>query len=212
MGRMLRAVGIDLDGPVASRLREAEEIVRWRLAGRPAPPPDRVKRAIIAEHADRFGLQVLVETGTYLGGTVASLLDRFQEIHSIELDAELHRRAVELFRDHDHVHLLQGDSATRIRDVLVALREPALFWLDAHWSAGFSARGDQDTPISTELDAVLAHQVEGHVVLIDDARYFDGSGDYPTIAELRASVERAAPKSTFQVEYDIIRILPTRAD
>jgi len=47
--------------------------------------------------------------------------------------------------------------------------------------------------------------VRGHVVLIDDARLFDGTDGYPTIAEVRAQVERERPGSALRVESDIIR-------
>ena len=81
---------------------------------------------------------------------------------------------------------------------------PAVFWLDGHFSAGPTARADLDTPIVEELEAVLTHDRDDHVVLIDDARLF-GTGDYPTIDQVRAQVARHRPHWQVDVHTDIIR-------
>jgi hypothetical protein len=89
--------------------------------------------------------------------------------------------------------------------VLQKLREPTLFWLDGHWSGGITAKGEKETPIVAECEAVLSHPVRGHVILIDDARCFTGENDYPTVAEMRALCERHAAV-TFEVDADVIRV------
>jgi hypothetical protein len=48
------------------------------------------------------------------------------------------------------------------------------------------------------------------VILIDDARWFDGRTQYPTIQELRAGVEREYPGHVVEVKDDIIRITPDK--
>jgi hypothetical protein len=79
--------------------------------------------------------------------------------------------------------------------------------LDGHYSAGNTALGDRETPVSAEVAAILNHPVKGHVVLIDDARNFDGTHDYPTLTALRDYVHRVLPNADFSVENDIIRIV-----
>lgn len=91
--------------------------------------------------------------------------------------------------------------------LLSELREPALFWLDGRYSAGFRARGTKDIPISTELDLILNHSVAEHVVLIDDARYFDRTGDYPPLDELLRVVRRNGQYRS-EVTTDMIRLTP----
>ena len=51
---------------------------------------------------------------------------------------------------------------------------------------------------------MLTHDRDDHVVLIDDARLF-GTGDYPTIDDVRAQVARHRPNWLVDVHTDIIR-------
>lgn len=127
-------------------------------------------------------------------------------IWSIELDDALYERAVELFKADPAVKLLHGDSAAMLQQVLGQLTQPALFWLDAHYSEDFTAKGSKETPILEELELVMGHAVKGHVVLIDDARSFVGERDYPTIDEIKRFIADRDPGASVVVEDDIIRI------
>jgi hypothetical protein len=180
----------------------------WIAAGRPLPAPSVVKHGIVREYADRYGLRTLVETGTYRGGTIDALSARFRRIYSIELDDALYARARARFAGRPHVTILHGDSAETLPGVLGELTEPALFWLDGHYSGPGTAKGRRETPILDEIHAILAHPVAGHVVLIDDARVFGTWPDYPTLDEFRRLVAAAAPALHVAVEDDIIRITP----
>jgi hypothetical protein len=183
-------------------------IAEWITAGRPVPPPHAYKQRVVSECGRRFGARVLVETGTYLGDMLEAVHPDFEELYSIELDGELHQRAVQRFARRDNVTILHGDSATVLPQLLNRISSPALFWLDGHYSAGITARGDRDTPVVAELEAIARHPVRGHVILIDDARCFDGSRDYPSLPEIRECASRLWPDHTFEVQDDVIRILP----
>ncbi len=56
-----------------------------------------------------------------------------------------------------------------------------------------------------EMAALVGHPVRGHVVLIDDARLFDGTGGYPRIDELPAWVQERRPGTDVTIDGDIIR-------
>lgn len=198
-----------LNVPVMLR-RERRVVASWERAGRPVKPPPQVKRAVIASYADRYGLRTLVETGTYTGGTIARMLRRFDRIVSIELDEEFAERARRKFVRHGHVTILQGNSSELLPEVVAGLERPALFWLDAHYSGGATARGPKETPIVEELECILA-STEDHVVLIDDASDFTGGQDYPSVGELETLVARR-PGLRFEVADDVIRITPAQAD
>lgn len=149
-------------------------VARWQREGRPVPAPAGVKRDILLRTARQYGLRVLVETGTFRGDTVLALARYFSRVVSIELSPELHAKVAQLTTGISNAELLLGDSTQQLPRVLATLREPALFWLDAHYTEG-TALGDKVSPIEEELDAVLSHPVAGHVILIDDAREFHAS-------------------------------------
>jgi hypothetical protein len=184
---------------------------QWEAAGRPETPPSSVKHEIMLEYARRFRLTTFVETGTHRGGTVEAMNHAFRRVYTIELGMELWAKARRRFARNGHVTVLQGDSAQVLPTVLARLTEPALFWLDAHYSGPRTARGSRDTPITEELSAILAHPVAGHVVLIDDAREFGALADYPTLAELEAFVHARATGLAYEVRDDVIRIHPAGA-
>ena len=187
--------------------RQADALRDWRARPGAGAPPALVKQAIVKEYARRFGLAVLVETGTLHGDMIEGTRRIFQRVVSVELAPHLARRATARFAAQPSVTILEGDSANVLPQVLAQLEEPALFWLDGHYSGDDTARGDQETPVRTELAAVLAHPVRDHVILIDDARAF-GRGDYPTIDEIRAIVASSRPEFEVAVADDIIRIHP----
>ena len=86
------------------------------------------------------------------------------------------------------------------------MNEPCLFWLDGHYSEGITAKGQLNTPILAELNHILNHSIKDHVILIDDARCFNGLDDYPTIDELKKIIVDKKPALQFSVADDIIRI------
>ena len=88
---------------------------------------------------------------------------------------------------------------------MLKINEPAIFWLDGHYSAGITARGDKDCPIFEELDAIFDKNNFEHILLIDDARLFIGEGDYPTIEELTNYIRIKKKKYRVNVKHDIIR-------
>jgi hypothetical protein len=196
-------------GPLRA-LREALATARWAMAGRPAPAPHAMKRRRVKALASRHGCTFFVETGTFEGDMVRAVLRDFERIYSIELGEALWKRAKARFAGEPHATLLQGDSARVLGEILPGIDRPCLFWLDGHYSAGETARAERDTPILAELAHIAAHPLRGrHVVLIDDARLFTGSGDYPTLESIRTWA-RAAGYEDVTVVDDMIAITPAR--
>jgi hypothetical protein len=188
-------------------LKRWKIVHQWRSRGSPAPPPPEVKHATIREYSKKFGLEILIETGTLFGDTIAATRRHFSDIYSIELSPELHARAKQRFANDPNVHLLLGDSGEVLKDILAEILRPPLFWLDAHYSGGPTVRGKEDTPIVQELETILALSPDC-VALIDDARLFDGANSYPTLAELKQRVAARAPHLVVEVKDDIIRLHP----
>ncbi|MBU6231451.1 MAG: hypothetical protein KGI45_01995 [Patescibacteria group bacterium] len=180
--------------------------IQDKLFRAPGPDAHADKIKAILDLQSRFKIGTFIETGTYMGDTVEAVRGAFDKAISIELDTNLHQRAAKRFIGAPNVILYQGDSATMLPEILKTLDRPALFWLDGHFSGGVTARGPLETPIERELDAIFAHSVKGHAILIDDARLFDGTHDYPTIEAVKKKT--AAAGFTCAKKGDLLMILP----
>jgi len=179
------------------------DYVNWKL-GRTVNPPHFVKRNLVQRYRREYGLTVFCETGTYLAEMVRGLRKKFRELHSIELDSKLFGAAQSMFSRDANIHLYQGDSGELLAQVAAGICEPCLFWLDAHFSGGITARKDTETPIEREIQAVQAHWVPGSVILIDDARCFTGMGDYPAYGKIEALLKTVDRNFEVVVEHDVI--------
>lgn len=199
---------VDGIGRARDRWRDQRDWRQWIEAGRPQPIPQACKRVMINDVGRRYALRVLVETGTNFGQTVSSAIGTFNTIYSIELDDALWQHASRRFAHRADVRLRRGDSARELSGILAELGEPALFWLDAHYSGDGTARGDRDSPIMQELASIAAHRIHAHAILIDDARLFVGRDGYPTIEQCRAAVRQWWPAHRYDVSDDVIRVLP----
>jgi hypothetical protein len=189
-------------------MRSRRELDAWVAAGSAGAPPHRVKQGVVRSYGKRFGLQTLVETGTYLGSMVHAMRSDFRRIHSIEVSVALAEMAQRRFAHTSHVTVHQGDSTHVLPEILQVLDGPALFWLDGHYSGGITSMGAKETPIVEEVAAIFQHREKGHVILVDDARCFGTLPDYPTLAAFRSLIAEARPDLGFEVEHDIIRIAP----
>jgi len=170
------------------------------------PMPHYGKQLVVADYGQRFHIPVLIETGTYTGHMVMSMLDRFDEVYSIELDKVLASQAKKTFLHHSNVHILQGASEEKLPEILKQMHRPCLLWLDAHYSGGTTAKGDNETPILYELDHVFRHPLSSQfILLIDDARCFTGEDGYPTLEQLADKIKKVFPDWVFEVKDDIIR-------
>jgi hypothetical protein len=166
------------------------------------------KQEIITDLARQYQLKVLVETGTFLGDMVRAMRDRFREIYTIELSDELYERAKRKFDGQPHIHCLNGDSPSLLTSILRRMGEPCLFWLDGHYSGPGTAGSHRPCPVMEELTSIAAHTVKSHVILIDDARLFNASGGYPTVAEIASFATVHFPRHALSVEDDILRLCP----
>lgn len=169
-------------------------------------PPHFIKAKIVKAYAKLFSIDILIETGTYIGRMLYATRKVFKKIYSIELDETLYKTVKQRFSKYNHISLYQGDSAEVLLKILLKINQPCLFWLDAHYTGGRSARGNIDTPIMQELQIILKNLNPNNVILIDDAHLFTGKNDYPTINEVKKLIFSYYPDWTFRVKDDIIRI------
>lgn len=180
---------------------------RWKNEGRKGLTPHAVKQDAIRYYQKKYSINILVETGTFRGEMVYAQRNDFSKIYSIELSEELCRLAQKRLKKYGHIEILQGDSGKMLKQLVEKISEPAIFWLDGHYSGFETAKGDYATPVYQELDAIFSTSLN-HVILIDDARLFVGKDDYPTIEELQKYVAAKRGTAELTIEDDMIRITP----
>ncbi|MGQ0828889.1 MAG: hypothetical protein ACT4ON_10915 [Bacteroidota bacterium] len=181
-------------------------ISKWIADGKPLPPPHLVKFFAIKEFQKKSGHKTLIETGTFTGNMIESCKSVFKTVISIELSHDLYNKACERFKEDKNVKLYQGDSAIKLPEILKAVTEPCIFWLDGHFSSGITAMGEKYTPINEEMNSIFTHPIKNHIILIDDARLFIGEDDYPKMENFKKYVNETVPTFHFEVKDDIIRI------
>ena len=142
---------------------------------------------------------------------VYAVMPYVKEIYSIELDETLFQEAHKRFAGYPNIHILQGESGQVLPDVLSAIEEPCLLWLDAHWSGGTTAKSELETQIMQELACILNNKrAENDIILIDDANLFTGKNDYPTLESVKEYVFNFYPDWIFENQDDIIRMHSNR--
>jgi hypothetical protein len=177
------------------------------------------KRFIIQTYAELYHINTLVETGTFLGDTVQYFKDKFNKIYSIELSEELAAKAKERFKNDSNILIIQGDSGRKLMEVIKEVDSSCMFWLDGHYSSEFyidgeffqTGRSEKDTPIIKELEIVLKDK-HRHIILIDDARLYNGIGDYPSVGFIKNMIKSSRNSYILSVEKDIIRIVPDKSN
>jgi hypothetical protein len=178
---------------------------KWAVKEKSFPPSHLLKQDLLKQYANADNLKVLVETGTYMGDMIFAMQEHFEKIFSIELAPHFYQRAVNRFKNIKNVKILEGDSGRVLNKLVPQIDEPALFWLDGHYSGGLTAKGEKDCPVYDELSHILSSPFK-HTILIDDARLFVGANDYPTIDELKEFVLKRRPNARFELKNDAIII------
>lgn len=109
----------------------------------------------------QYQLEVAVETGTYYAHTTAFFASLFDEVHTIELNQELHENACNFLSPFPHVTCHLGSSESVLKDLLPSLKgKRALFYLDAHWNEFW--------PLRDELKEIAKTHRNNCIVVIDD--------------------------------------------
>jgi hypothetical protein len=185
---------------IIKRNIQLNNLTKWKQKGYPTPPPHIIKVYVLKFIANKKNLQNFVETGTFMGDMLEELKNNFKYLYSIELFTPLYKRAVKIFKNNKNIKILNGDSGILIKNVIRSLDKPTLFWLDAHYSGSGTAKSNLDTPIEKELE-IISQFNKSHVIVIDDARLFNGNDDYPKLSKLK---ETYKSRYTISVIHDMI--------
>lgn len=166
------------------------------------------KSMLIIGYAKQYNCKTFIETGTYKGDTINACKDFFDDLYSIELSHELFTESKKRFSDISKIHIFEGNSG-EILPKIIGEKNNIIFWLDAHYSEGKTARGQEDSPIIKELDFIL-NNTDTNCILIDDARCFKGKSGYPKISTIKNLLRNKYKHLNLEVKNDIIRITKNR--
>ena len=170
----------------------------------------------LVRYAEDFN--VAVETGTALGHTTEVLAENFSRVWTIELSPAYFEGASHRLEGIDNITMLLGSSSTLLKGIIEELDQPALFYLDGHYSGPGTGQDfdidTPDTPVLLELEA-LADSFYSNVIIIDDARIFKGEewhderfAQYPSRKELENIVDSFRVPSYLYRELDAFIIEP----
>jgi hypothetical protein len=179
--------------------------------------PDMIeKREVIEYYRSVFQPRLFIETGTFFGDTIEHFKNKFDSIVSIELDEKLANKAIKRFEAAQNIQIVQGDSTFKLPALIANISGTVLFWLDGHYSSEFyvntefirTAKGETNTPIEKELDIILQSTTLVPIILIDDARLFNGKEDYPSLAAIKRQIKSYKKDFSIIVQKDIIQVIP----
>ncbi|MEM9973363.1 MAG: hypothetical protein AAF771_04225 [Pseudomonadota bacterium] len=169
------------------------------------------------DHAPQFIKQIVfkrygvpqgtwVETGTYLGSTTRYLHSLGGKVITIEPEPTLYANAREALEPIG-VTVVNGTSEEVLEEIVEGLTGDVNFWLDGHYSAGPTFKGNTDCPIEVELATIekCLGQMGRVTILIDDVRLFVSdapeNADYPPLDTLVAWA--SANGFRWQIVHDI---------
>lgn len=112
-----------------------------------------------------------IETGTHLGNTAYWSSQKFGQVITLEYSTEMYQQATQKYGNVENIKFLQGDSRVLLQEIVSSLKQPSMFWLDAHWSGGQTYGEEDECPLLEELEIINASPYD-HIILIDDARLF----------------------------------------
>jgi hypothetical protein len=162
-----------------------------------------------------MGLQVVVEGGTYKGGTASLLSKSFDKVYTIEKSDVMYAIAQDNLKDFKNVNMLKGDTREHLVPIL-AVNDNILFWLDAHWSGGETYGEGDECPLLQELGLIFSSTLNNYAIMVDDARLFISPpplphdfNNWPTIKEICSVVP---DDFDILISNDVIYLTPVRVD
>ncbi len=165
---------------------------------------------------NEYNLPTFVETGTWKGDTSVWASQHFQNVFTVEFAKHIYESTSGIYSHVKNIEFLWGHTKEQLKLVVPQLKEPALFWLDAHWMGGGTAGENDECPLLEELEIINNSECE-HFILIDDARLFLSPPpsphrieQWPSLNEIIATLSAKTSRYTVIFE-DAIVSVPERA-
>lgn len=128
-------------------------------------------RTIQDKYPTYRNIRIFVETGTLYGQTILHMSPFFDHLYTIEIKEEFYKEILRRSSNRPNIKFYLGDSAEQLPLILKEFQQPAVFFLDGHYSHGPTGRGSKDTPLLEELQAIDEHNQDS-LIIIDDCCMF----------------------------------------
>lgn len=144
-----------------------------------------LRNSFLAKLKEVFSPDEFFETGTYHGQTTIEASCIFKKVYTVELSPKLYTKGVQSFMPFPNIYPFLDESQRFLKQVLPQSNGRKIFWLDAHYMSNIGARGEKETPILEELEAIKASDIKDGIIMIDDMRYAYTTGKpYPPLTEI----------------------------
>jgi hypothetical protein len=115
--------------------------------------------------------KIFIETGTYMGDTIFSMEPHFDKLYTVEIKPEFYYNNKNRYNG-QKINFILGDSTYEIENICKNIKEKSIFFLDGHWSAGNTGKGEKDIPLIEEINSIYNYFDNEAIVIIDDRRMF----------------------------------------
>ena len=127
----------------------------------------------IARLIREYNINLLIETGTYIGSSTLALAELCKKVITIESDVEYYDLANKLFKESHKKNILSilGNSPKVLNLVFTNIEEKNLLvFLDAHW--------EENWPLLEELSTIQKHNLQPVIILHDVYNPLPGCEDF----------------------------------
>lgn len=174
-------------------------------------------KELILQLKAQYAVEDFIEAGTYHGATAVWAAAHFDRVTTIEFSRPIYE---EMRAEHDgirNISFVFGDSREALRTILPTLHQPAIFWLDSHWSGGQTYGQNDECPLLEEIEAIIS-SAHTHFLFIDDARLFASPPprphrieQWPTIDKVIGALKSAGHSYYIVIIEDVIIAVPEYA-
>ena len=112
-----------------------------------------------------------IETGTYFGGTIFNMEPHFKNLYTIEIKEDFYLKCKKRYKK-NKINFHLGDSSKVLKNFMPGIKGKSVIFLDGHWSAGNTGKGEKDCPLYEELENIVSFHKEPCLIIVDDVRLF----------------------------------------